>query len=96
MSRENVYTIRMPDGSARQMTARQISEESGIALKLVRRRLSRWFTTWEKLAADPAKAKIEGRQRFLRGTEAIFAEAAEKRAAEAAHREKIESGHPEI
>lgn len=86
----------MPDGSVREMTSRQISEESGIDLKLVRRRLSRWWRGWDKLTADPAQAKIDGRKAFARGTGAIFAERAEERAAEAAHRKKIESGHPEI
>lgn len=96
MTRETVHDIRMPDGTKRKMTSSEIAAESGVDLKLVRRRLGRWWRDWERITASVEEGRARGRQRFLRGTEAIFAERAEERAAEAAHLQEIEAGHAKL
>lgn len=86
----------MPDGSVREMTSQQIADETGVSRKLTQRRLGKWVRSWDKLSMTAAQATIAARKRFSLGNEAIFAERAEERAAEAAHLQEIESGHPEI
>ena len=91
------HDVRMPDGSIRKMTAKEISEACGIDVGVIRRRLNRpGGRSWEKLTESAESGRRAGRQAFLRGTEAIFAERARERAAEAAHEERVRSGNPEI
>lgn len=97
MSREHWYRIEMRDGSVREMTAKQISEEMGIDLSRVKRRLQRrGVRTEDGLRESAESASSRARQTFLRGTTAHFMEMKRKRAAEAAHMEEVESGHAKL
>lgn len=92
-----IYRIVMPDGGVRGMTVEQVASESGISIQTIRNRLQkRGQRRWENLALSPDEGRRRGRQAFLRGTEATFAEVAEKRAAEAAHEEKVREGNQDL
>lgn len=90
------YKIEMRDGSVVEMTSKEISERSGITLGTVRKRIAKGYRTYARLAESTESAKARGRQAFLRGTEAHFAELKTKRAAEAAHEDMVRDGNPVI
>lgn len=90
------YEIRMPDGTKESLTAKEIAERSGLPVQLIQKRLGRWRFSWDALTEPVAQSKRNGRKAFLRGIEATFAEAQQKRADNAAHEEKVRKGNADL